>query len=248
MSRVHVFALAVFTTLVCVGCATPGAHPPLGSPSVVPSFGLGSDDAWEDNLPILRMLEKRVPEVLMESTLDQVIEFLRDSCQTRILVDWKALSEKGVEGDVPVGLPRRTIRLRDFLEAALADACEDGDLTYDVQDGLIVVSTRAKLWRRMTLRICDVRALLSEARRWHSAMPDEMRDAHTNCLCCPTRACAEAELAGVIRQTVAPDLWRANAGGPATIEIFNGMMVVRQNNVAHWEIQRLLAALHRPGG
>jgi len=165
----------------------------------------------------------------MESTFDQVIGFLNETFEVRILVDWDALSEEGVEGDVWVELPRRLLRLREFLELILADASEEDDLTYDVQDGLLVVSTQAKLWRRMTLRIYDVRNLLAEARRWHSATPDAMLKAHANCLCCPTRACVEAGLAGVIRQSVAPHSWRANAGGPATIEFFNGMMVVRQN-------------------
>jgi len=57
---------------------------------------------------------------------------------------------------------------------------------------------------------------------------------------------AEEELVDVLRQSVAPDAWREN-GGPGSVRVYNGTLVVYQCRTVQREVERLLADLRAAG-
>ncbi len=87
---------------------------------------------------ILAVLEEPTSVDFIETPLQDVVDFLKDKHSLEIQLDDKSLEEAGVSGDVPVTRKLHGIRLR----SALAMLLRPLDLTYDIRDDVLQITTR----------------------------------------------------------------------------------------------------------
>jgi len=148
--------------------------------------------------------EKKIEEALakptqvefIETPLNDVIDFLRDFHKIEIQVDRKAFNDAGLDAStLPVTTNLKGISLRSALNLVLRNL----DLTYLVEDEVLLITTPAAAARRLTTKVYRVADLV--------AADDPQQQAQNRDV-----------LIHVIAATVAPESW---AGGPAA---FGGAM------------------------
>lgn len=122
--------------------------------SAVPAFGVSA---------ARRQLSTTLPEVNFSGVaLNDAIDFLRDVSGANLIVNWKALEEAGVTRDTPVTVRLRSISLRKALETVLDEAAGGDKLTYDMDGGVIQVTTRELADSRMYTRVYPIRDLIMD--------------------------------------------------------------------------------------
>ena len=108
-----------------------------------------------------QLLSQRLPELKFQGvTLGDAIDFLRDVSGANLNVNWKALEGAGVTRDTQVNLHLNGITLRKALELLLSEAGGGDSLTFDVDDGVIEVTTREIADHRMITRVYPVEDLI----------------------------------------------------------------------------------------
>jgi len=130
------------------------------------------------NTSVYKQLAKIVDlsALTLHSPISSAIEVLRNSTEPplNIVVLWRDLSENAfVQQDTPIYMEGVSgIRLRTGLDLLLrAVSSSPGDLGYVVQDGVIIVATKASLPRRMVTRIYDIRDLAAPPANYRFALP-----------------------------------------------------------------------------
>src|SRR5690348_16094614 len=92
---------------------------------------------------VSRQLNQRVPELKFQGvTLSDAIDFLRDISGANMTVNWKALEGAGVSRDTSVNLHLRGVSMRKALDLLLSEAGGGDQLTYDIDQGVIEITTR----------------------------------------------------------------------------------------------------------
>jgi hypothetical protein len=110
---------------------------------------------------VSRQLSQRVPELRFQGvTLSDAIDFLRDVSGANITVNWKALEGAGVSRDTPVNIHLRAVSMRKALDLLLSQAGGGDQLTFDVDQGVIEVTTREIADHRMVTRVYPVEDLI----------------------------------------------------------------------------------------
>src|SRR6202011_5337523 len=77
-----------------------------------------------------------------------------------ISVNWKALEASGVTRDTPVNLHLRSITLRKALSLLLSEAGGGDGLSFDVDQGVIEITTRELADQKMVTRVYPVEDLI----------------------------------------------------------------------------------------
>jgi len=83
-------------------------------------------------------------------SLSDIIDFLRDVAGANIFVNWRALEAAGVDRKAPLTVSAGKMPLSEALHELLT-AASGGDeekLGYDVQEGVIVISTADDLKKK----------------------------------------------------------------------------------------------------
>ncbi len=112
---------------------------------------------------VAQLLEKQLPEIrFQEVALTDVIDFLRDTTQANIFVNWKALEVAGIDRSAPVSTRLKNVKfskvLRTILESVGGGATSQ--LGYTVDEGVITISTNEDLARNVETRTYDIRDLI----------------------------------------------------------------------------------------
>lgn len=190
-------------------------------------------------------LGRRVPEARFEpATLADAIDFLRDVGGLNIRVDWGVLERAGVDRTTPINLRLRNLTARRVLEAVLREAGAGAKLTYEIDDGVIEITTQEEADRRLVVEVYEVRDLLFTPLDAGRAPEVQFQlDAVTRGggggsggnLFGGSSSGGQTEdktpdqrgeeLAQLIMQLIRPEVWNVN-GGPASIRYFNGTLIV----------------------
>ncbi|MBC7785825.1 MAG: hypothetical protein H7144_18510 [Burkholderiales bacterium] len=109
------------------------------------------------------LLEKSLPEIRFQDVaFSDVIDFLRDTTQANIFVNWKALEAAGIDRNAPVSTRLRNVKfskvLRTILESVGGGATSQ--VSYTVDEGVITISTIEDLARNVETRTYDIRDLI----------------------------------------------------------------------------------------
>lgn len=147
--------------------------------------------------------------------LEEIIAFLREEYDVEIVLDTVALDELGLGPDEPISISLRSIR----FDQALRRMLEPLDLTYVVDDGVLLVTSEEEALTKLRLAIYDVRDLVSQGDY------DSLRK--------------------IIVSTIAADTWAENGDGESEIRAYpqRGAFVVLQTISVHEEIASLLTAM-----
>src|SRR5262245_23198462 len=95
------------------------------------------------NAAAKQALERSLPDAkLMNVTLTDCVDYIRDTTGANIHVNWRALETAGITKDTLVNLRLRGIALRKVLDLVLSEAGEGDLLTYYVDEGVIEITTK----------------------------------------------------------------------------------------------------------
>jgi hypothetical protein len=112
---------------------------------------------------VKQMLNTNLPEVRFSGVaLTDAVDFLRDVSGANLVVNWKALEEAGITKDTQLNIRLRGVTLKKALNMVLAEAGGGDKLTYDVDEGVIQVTTRELADEKMITRVYPVQDLLME--------------------------------------------------------------------------------------
>lgn len=153
-----------------------------------------------------------------EIPLKEVVNSLQDEYGIPIKLDTKALQEIGLSTDEVVNVSLRNISLRSALRLMLKDL----QLTYIIQNEVLMITTPQKAEENLTTCVYDVSSLAGE----RDAQIDSIIDSIVSC--------------------VSTDTWSENGGCQAEIRpIKPGMLVISQTAAVHEEIRSLLETLRK---
>jgi hypothetical protein len=170
-----------------------------------------------------RKLQEKIADVrLADVGIGVAFDQLRDSTGLDIFVNWKSLEVAGIDRNAPVSLHLKNKKLSISLDLILTVAgAEHEALGYSVDDGVVVVSTRADLDKNTLTRVYDVRDLLPA----------------------PAGAARDAQVAAVVKllmDEIGTDTWRDHGGKIGAIRELQGQLIVTQTPENHARIVSLL--------
>ena len=168
----------------------------------------------------------------IETPLQDVIDFFKDYHGIEIQIDTKALNDCGIDATTPVTKNLKGVSLRSALKLMLREL----NLTYVIQDGVLLITRPEEAETRLTTVVYPVGDLVSA------------RDPTTGEIWSGGQADYDS-LIDLITSTVQPTTWD-DVGGPGSISPFpeTSCIVLSQTQDVHEQVDALLATLRRVSG
>lgn len=189
-----------------------------------------TDDANPAAEKIIRTLHGPLSGRGLEYTdtpLHEVIEDLQRRFAIPMQIDRAALEELGVNADEPV-----TIILHDVsLQAAVRLILKRLNLTYIIENEVLLITTPDKAEANLMTCVYDVRAL-SFALPAGSAKGNAPQTSNN-------------QLIDVISECIASDSWKRNGGQAVILPLGPDLLVISQTRTVHEEIQNLLNTIRK---
>ncbi|HUT90065.1 MAG TPA: hypothetical protein VMY37_11245 [Thermoguttaceae bacterium] len=185
------------------------------------------DAYWPDKVARQRIrdvLARKVSCDFLETPLEEVIAHWGKAAETNLLLDVRALDDVGIPLDVPVTRSASGVSLRQALRQMLRDL----DLTYIIEDEVILVTTPEEYERMRKVGIYPVGDLITRSDDSGQVADDAK------------------PMIDVLTRTVGPLSWD-DVGGPGCVRFARladvPTLVIAQTDDIHDQIGRLLAAL-----
>lgn len=189
------------------------------------------------------------------SKFEEVIDLFRQVCGINIVVNWAALEAAGVDKNTQVTISLANVTRRKALEEILASVPTVAPLGFSIDEGVLHISTRDELSRKVVVRVYDVSDLLQLAPDG-PVVPEPMGSTGGQIgglggevgqrPAGPPAGMGSfapghyrSGLLDVVRSVIDPPSWREN-GGTSAIEVFDGIMVVTQTPENHEKLESLL--------
>ncbi|HMO25383.1 MAG TPA: hypothetical protein PKB10_03870, partial [Tepidisphaeraceae bacterium] len=104
------------------------------------------------------LLDRELPELRFDQVpFADAIEFLRDSTQANIFVNWRAMELEAVDRNAPVSLRLRNVKFSKVLRSILDDVGGGTvKLGYTIDEGVITISTLDDLAQNVDPRVYDI--------------------------------------------------------------------------------------------
>ncbi len=212
-----------------------------------------------------KKLEKPVPVDLAQTDLKSVVDFLRESTDAKIHVNWRALESAGIARDTEVTLNLGKVPAKKALELALDQASTDlAKVSYAVEDGVVNVSTSQNLAENTVTKTYEIGDLLAKAPDFKEVPEFDLtkitqednqddsvqltrggsgqtsgsssaRSSSGSSYSQPPKSGSTQlarrqalidEVMNLVRDTVAPNQWRANGGMVSSMRQFKGTLIV----------------------
>ncbi len=177
-----------------------------------------------------------------DAELEMAIKTIARDADISILLDPEGLEEAGVTADHLVNFDAKNVEVRVALNLLLGPR----HLSYRKQEGVLIVTSAELCSEWQETRLYNIRDMLSSswARRSEYGVGTSNKGFPGSF---PTRKKARWELAAdeiveIIQGIVQPDSWADN-GGPSSIEVYRGMLVITQTEEGHHDVEALLRQL-----
>ena len=189
-------------------------------------------------------LAKPITIEMVETPLNEAVEYLASTTGAQIYVKWRRLADEGTEKNAPV-----TIKLKEVpADLALSLMLEQvgGDVRYTVERGVVIISSSGDLDGKTSVCVYNVRDLLTAVdagtpRKASAAgKPSEKTGGDKQAGKEPPGPADE--LIETLTSTIVPASWDT-VGGPGSIALFNGLLVVNQTSTIQTEMEKLLRML-----
>ena len=167
-----------------------------------------------------------------KTPFSKVLQTLAEESGASILPHWREMVAADVGPDAPVTVHlNKTVSLREALKHILHEISAERLIFVVDERGIIHVGCAAEISEM------DVAVVVYDIRDILAAMAEDdplasARDLHGE------------SIAGLIKETVLPDIWRDNGGMIGSITIFNGRLTISATHEAHWRIDKILRELH----
>lgn len=193
-----------------------------------------------------------VPEVEFPegSTLEQVIDFLREQSKLSIDVNWNALSLVGVDRTATLSLNLHNVKIDTALSRALANVggASGVQLGYELSDGIVSISSTEDLNRNTFTHVYDCKDLLRDgvsdeqlrtieqiySSDMNGVMPRKLRDDLASKL-----KLYVPDLVDLIKHHVDPGSW-VPEGTTGSLDVYDGLLVVTHTSSAQGSVVQLL--------
>jgi len=108
-----------------------------------------------------RVLDTIQPDLKFEGVpLSEALDYIRDSSDINVVVDWKSLEAVNIDKNTLVNLHLRGVTLRKALNTILSEAGAGDLLTFYVEDNVLEITTQAKADTVMYTMVYSVEDLL----------------------------------------------------------------------------------------
>lgn len=118
----------------------------------------------EANRRVRDRLDAAVPSLSIDNQpFERVVQYLARNQNVNIFVNWRALTDAGIDRTQPISVDLRDVPLRKALTTILAEVGGGTvELGYTIDDGVITISTKDELnsTRYQVVRVYDVRDML----------------------------------------------------------------------------------------
>ncbi|MDY7110471.1 MAG: hypothetical protein SYC29_17715 [Planctomycetota bacterium] len=156
----HPARMAILALILASCSATLGedttAMPPSGD-----GGGGGSGNVDQDAALITRLQTTMVDADYDRTDFDELIDDLRRRHDLNIHVSWKSLEREGIRRDQRMDIHLTRVPLSTLLDLALREAGKAySELSYSIEGGVIIVSSREDLARNTILRAYDITDLI----------------------------------------------------------------------------------------
>jgi beta-lactamase regulating signal transducer with metallopeptidase domain/type II secretory pathway component GspD/PulD (secretin) len=204
----------------------------------------------------LAALDRNMPEINFSAVpFADCIDFLRDVTNVNIFVNWKALEASGVDRATVVSARLRDVKFSKALKMILKDVGgADVKLGYEVDDGVITISTEEDLAKNVVTRVYDIRDLIIDPG------DDPLNDfvgAETSKPGATSRPATQAQspreqavklITQLLQDTIAPDSWKDKGGAAGSVRELSGQLIITQNPENQSAIELLLRQLRENRG
>ncbi|MCC7193711.1 MAG: hypothetical protein IT444_13125 [Phycisphaeraceae bacterium] len=113
------------------------------------------------NLDVMAKLHEPVPVNFTNNKLVNVIEYLKNTTGLNFFVNWNALSEAGIEQDMPITLELTNVAADEALALVIKLVSRpDRPINYAIREGVVNIDTVENLVRNPDTRVYDIRDLL----------------------------------------------------------------------------------------
>ncbi len=212
-------------------------------------------------------LEKKISFCFVDEPISYCMAFLADQTETQVLIDAKSLEDFGMDPESPITMQMKEVPTKLALRLML----EQIDLAYRIDHNLVIVTTQEDAEGQLCIRMYDIVGLLesniaarpkiSTTQFGGSGFGDgggfgdnkdttvAKADGQSQQKTTPrrplnnrSRKTPNDRLCELIHQMVSPESWDS-VGGPGSLAIYNGVLVVCQTEEVHREVESLLDQL-----
>jgi len=115
---------------------------------------------------INRVLQDKTTFEFEEQSLQEVVIYLQDRHEITIILDKKALDDEGLDPETPITFSVKNVSLR----AALRQMLHDYDLTYIIENEMLVITTATAAQDRLSTRVYPVADLVIPVQSFSGGM------------------------------------------------------------------------------
>ncbi|WP_372371251.1 hypothetical protein [Candidatus Uabimicrobium sp. HlEnr_7] len=210
---------------------------------------LDQDDP--DTRAVKEVLENRAITMnFTEAPLPEVIDFLRTTTGLNIIIAPSVFTEFPEEEALKVEITVKELKLSSILNLILAN----NDLTYRVNNGVVIISTKTDATEKAVLDLYDVRDLtgkltdfagpeldLAEINPNEQSVGVQLQENDE----APESAITEEQLTDLIKSNIDKKSWDEN---DRSIDARGGTLIIRQSKPVHKKIRNLLEDLRTSTG
>jgi hypothetical protein len=216
----------------------------------------------KENQSAKHALDRQLPKIDFNAvTLSDAIDFLSNTTEANISVDWKELEKASIAKDTPITMKLSAQQpLHTVLNLMLRQAGGTGVLTYYIDDGIIQVTTSEAADKELVSKVYPIQDLLFQPTDYVNAPDLSLQNAtqgqqggsgsgsssgggssiFTGAGSSSSSSTSSAtdqktradEIIKLITDTVKPELWQIN-GGTATITFYRGNLIVNAPRSIH---------------
>jgi hypothetical protein len=203
-------------------------------------------------------MKQQLPTVSLEGlTASDAMEWLENTADIEVLVNWNRMfEEEGISGDTEVLVAGKNLTVEVAMDMILKQVAIDAPLMWEVTPWYIRVITKKQANANPVLRVYPIGDLLINVPNFTNApdfdlqsisqsgaggggggsssslFDDEDEDEDDEA----TRTNRAEEIADLIRQSVEPDIWRANGGLYSVITVYQANLIIRAPDYVHKQI------------
>lgn len=201
-----------------------------------PVSGAVSHGRTPAQLRIELVLDQRLrsPLSFIETPINQVTQVIGEDYDIPIIFDVDAVKAVGLTPETEVTAEIGNVSLKSALRLLLKSLGE-GQLTYIVNDEVLLITSQESADRHLETRIYPVKKLVAALQANQPAPPTAKGDA-------AAPVDATKELAEALTQTVSPSTWQPRGAG-AVQKLGDKYLIVLQTQAVHEEIETFLKNL-----
>lgn len=231
-------------------------------------FAAAATAESEQDRIIRDKLQQRIDTIeFSDGELSQVVQFIRDQSGLNIHPKWPVLEGANVKPDTSVTINLKNVTVDKALRVILGDlGAAETELSYDIDEGVVTISTKIDLGGRTIHRTYDIRDILvtipdfigpridvarlgqQDEEGEDAGLFDQVGDGDglgaEGAEAVDTRLTKEqivTQVLETIRSTIDPGSWREAGGEIGEIKVLHGQLIVTQTPANHELLIKLIS-------